>query len=69
MSLFLKSVQKRRRGECSKFELGSLPSIDRDRRSRGAEFKTWLKKPPGGPALIKISNAKKSNFRHYSFAA
>ena len=29
----------------------------------------WLKKPPRGPALIKISNANKSSFRHYSFAA
>ena len=38
----LKTVQKRRRGKTSKFELGSLPSIDRDRCSRGAEFRRRL---------------------------
>ena len=38
----LKSVKKRRRDECSKFELGSLPLIDRDRRSRGAKFRHRL---------------------------
>ena len=41
-AFILKSVQKRRRGECSKFELGSLPSINRDRRSRSAEFRCRL---------------------------
>ena len=40
--LYYSNRSERRRGKNSKFELGSLPSIDRDRRSRGAEFRRRL---------------------------
>ena len=45
MSLFLKSVQKRRRGKCSKFKVSpmhNMPTIDRDRSICGAEFRRRL---------------------------